>query len=55
MGYHVWVGRGRERACAGALESLAVSDDCACPAEVAVESAKLVSRVGALGLVSWPE
>ena len=55
MGYHVWVGRGRELACAGALESLAVSDDAACPAEVAVESARLVARVGALGLVSWPD
>jgi hypothetical protein len=46
MGYHLWV---------GSLESVAISDDDVCPAEVAVQSAKLVARPGALGLVSWPD
>ena len=55
MGHHVWVGRGVEGGCPGSLESMAVSNDSLCPRDVAVHSAQLVGRVGALGLTAWPE
>ncbi|HMK10102.1 MAG TPA: hypothetical protein VK461_00825 [Acidimicrobiales bacterium] len=55
MRHHVWVGRGVECGCPGTLESMAVSNDALCPKDVAMHSAQLVGRVGALGLTAWPD